>query len=337
MVESIHKSYTPATYYMTGWLLSQQVKKKDYIIINTCLENIHTITYLKGLCKKVIFNKFRINQRTLSVKVYCKGLLKECKYNADYAKSLDNNHIFKRMYYLGMIEGTGVVLYNYSYLFDNNKKEIKQALEDLKVNYVDNSTSGLVFLVVKENNSLDFLGRIYSGADESGISLNSNMYASFTALRKNTYIETDMKYTSSNDFNKKITKEHFTDAGVDITAVSIHSEKSKGVFCLETGLSVSIPHGFWGMLAPRSSITKSGISMTNSFGVIDSSYRGSIKIVINSSSGTALTEESVKQMLPLKCAQLILIPQVIINAKYSDISNDDTNRGDGGFGSTSVL
>lgn len=66
------------------------------------------------------------------------------------------------------------------------------------------------------------------------------------------------------------------DAGLDLTAV--HSETNLAYIEYGTGLVIEIPKGFVGLIFPRSSISKTGMSLCNAVGVIDSSYRGEIKL-----------------------------------------------------------
>jgi len=65
------------------------------------------------------------------------------------------------------------------------------------------------------------------------------------------------------------------DAGLDLTATSKHYDEFGNVH-YGTGISIEIPQGFVGLLFPRSSICKQDIVLSNSIGVIDSSYRGEI-------------------------------------------------------------
>ncbi len=69
------------------------------------------------------------------------------------------------------------------------------------------------------------------------------------------------------------------DGGLDLTASTLDKEpQSEGYWEYGTGLAVEIPNGCVGLLFPRSSISKTRHSLRNSVGVIDSSYRGEIKL-----------------------------------------------------------
>lgn len=121
------------------------------------------------------------------------------------------------------------------------------------------------------------------------------------------------------------------DAGMDLTATSFRVSDTFIEF--GTGIAVEIPHGHVGLLFPRSSITKSapGVSLKNSVGVIDSNYRGEIlvRFELPYSGHTGGNIPVVGD----KVAQLIIIPYPKVHLEeVQELS--DSNRGNGGFGST---
>ena len=69
---------------------------------------------------------------------------------------------------------------------------------------------------------------------------------------------------------------HSTDAGMDLVAVSMN-ETDKYIE-YDTGIAIEIPKGYVGLVFPRSSVSKLDLVQANSVGVIDSSYRNSIKV-----------------------------------------------------------
>lgn len=116
------------------------------------------------------------------------------------------------------------------------------------------------------------------------------------------------------------------DAGLDLTATSLAIQGYNYVY--GTGLAVEIPEGHVGLLFPRSSISKTGMWQTNSVGVIDSGYRGEIKVVLRTD-GTHAEAYKVGERI----AQLIIVPYPKIELlEVGELS--DTDRGEGGFGST---
>jgi dUTP pyrophosphatase len=96
-----------------------------------------------------------------------------------------------------------------------------------------------------------------------------------------------------------------------------------------TGLRVAIPEGFEGQVRPRSGLAhKLGLGMVNAPGTIDSDYRGEIGIVLIN-----LGQEEIRLAAGERIAQLVVCP--IVQATFEVVEAlDDTERGEGGFGST---
>ena len=121
------------------------------------------------------------------------------------------------------------------------------------------------------------------------------------------------------------------DAGMDLTATSFRVADTFIEF--GTGIAVEIPKGYVGLLFPRSSITKSapGVSLKNSVGVIDSNYRGEI-LVRFEFPYSGHTGGNIP-VVGDKVAQLLVIPYPKVQLEeVQELS--DSNRGNGGFGST---
>tara|TARA_E500000178_G_C16850999_1_gene675125 strand:+ start:271 stop:711 length:441 start_codon:yes stop_codon:yes gene_type:complete len=116
------------------------------------------------------------------------------------------------------------------------------------------------------------------------------------------------------------------DAGMDLVATTL--VRTSKFFEYGTDLAMEIPKGYVGLLFPRSSISKTDHFLRNSVGVIDSGYRGEIKLRM---SIPALGE--TEYLIGDKVGQLILmkLPWVEIE-EVEELS--DTDRGEGGFGST---
>ncbi|MEM1123720.1 MAG: dUTP diphosphatase [Bacteroidota bacterium] len=122
-------------------------------------------------------------------------------------------------------------------------------------------------------------------------------------------------------------------AGMDIRANIKEVIKLKPLerALLPTGLFVELPMGYEAQIRPRSGLAiKKGLTLVNSPGTIDSDYRGEIKIiVINISNG-------VQTITPgERIAQMIIAQYERIRWKVVDTLTE-TDRGQGGFGSTGV-
>jgi dUTP pyrophosphatase len=122
------------------------------------------------------------------------------------------------------------------------------------------------------------------------------------------------------------------DAGMDLTATSFRFTDTFMEY--GTGIAVEIPTGHVGLLFPRSSITKapSGVSLKNSVGVIDSNYRGEILVRFEKPTHETYVQNHIPAVGD-KVAQLIILPYPTIH--FEEVEElSDTNRGQGGFGST---
>lgn len=118
-------------------------------------------------------------------------------------------------------------------------------------------------------------------------------------------------------------------AGADLyaaEAVWIHPGEVKLV---DTGIAVEIPENYFGGLFPRSGLaTKRGLRLANCVGVIDSDYRGPVKVALFNDSNKVQEVEVGERI-----AQMIVIPYITTNfVEVKELS--DTIRGEGGFGST---
>jgi len=120
------------------------------------------------------------------------------------------------------------------------------------------------------------------------------------------------------------------DAGMDLVATQ-QIENIDDQVTFGTGLAMEIPYGYVGLIFPRSSIRNYGLTLSNSVGVIDSTYRGELRVVFNKSFGF----NSLKYKVGDRIAQIIILPYPKINFVLSD-ELSETKRGIGGFGSTGL-
>lgn len=135
----------------------------------------------------------------------------------------------------------------------------------------------------------------------------------------------------------KPVRKHPADAGADLKANAPNGRRRvwvippMGECMIPTGVRVCIPLGYVGLLAARSSLHKKGLILSNGIGVIDSGYTGEIKVPLkNLSAGNANVEcgERIAQLIVLPC----VLPAFV---KVSDLA--ETERGEGGFGSTGAM
>ena len=122
------------------------------------------------------------------------------------------------------------------------------------------------------------------------------------------------------------------DAGLDlISAVDVAVAPFERV-AIPTGLALAIPSGYAGFVLPRSGLAlKQGLSLANTPGLIDSNYRGEIKVAaVNIDSSNPIEIHRGDRI-----AQLVLLEVPIVNlVEVNEL--DETVRGSNGFGSSSV-
>ena len=122
-------------------------------------------------------------------------------------------------------------------------------------------------------------------------------------------------------------------AGADLYALLDEDLEIKPgeTIMIKTGLAMAIPTGYAGLIYARSSLgSKKGLAPANKVGVIDSDYRGEIKVpLFNQSNETQIISKNER------IAQIIFTPYLKVNFQETN-ELDDTTRGTGGFGSTNA-
>ena len=108
-------------------------------------------------------------------------------------------------------------------------------------------------------------------------------------------------------------------AAIDIYALPTKNGYFDGY---KTGIAVEIPEGYVGIIVPRSSTGIKGYTIKNTIGVIDSDYRGEIKLHL-----------FVPVTQKIRIAQMLIMPCPQFNIEFVE-SLSETDRGEGGFGST---
>lgn len=125
---------------------------------------------------------------------------------------------------------------------------------------------------------------------------------------------------------------HEGDAGLDLYAAADADIEPGHRTLIPTGIAVAIPEGYAGFVQPRSGLAlRQGLSLVNTPGLIDSHYRGEIKVIaVNLDPSTPISVAKGD-----KIAQLVIQP--VVRAQLTEVDElDVTRRGEGGFGSTGV-
>lgn len=119
------------------------------------------------------------------------------------------------------------------------------------------------------------------------------------------------------------------DAGVDLVSAEelVLGEGERAL--VSTGIAIAIPPGYGGFVLPRSGLAVNhGITLTNSPGLIDSNYRGEIRVILQNT-GHADFEIEVGDRI----AQLVIMPVELPEFELVE-ELPETSRGEGGFGSS---
>lgn len=123
---------------------------------------------------------------------------------------------------------------------------------------------------------------------------------------------------------------HEGDAGIDLYCAEDVSLKPGQRAAVATGIAVAIPPGYAGFVQPRSGqALRKGLSIVNTPGLVDSGYRGEIKVVaINLD-----PDEPLELRRGDRLAQLVILPVAV--ARLVEVDRlPKSSRGEGGFGST---
>ena len=124
---------------------------------------------------------------------------------------------------------------------------------------------------------------------------------------------------------------HIGDAAVDLHSRVDLTLQPGERSAVPTGLAVSIPRGFAGLVLPRSGhASRHGIGVVNGPGLIDSGYRGEISVLLINHG-----DDEVSFARGDRIAQLAIVP--VPSVEWTEVESlDETERGDGGFGSSGV-
>jgi dUTP pyrophosphatase len=142
----------------------------------------------------------------------------------------------------------------------------------------------------------------------------------------------ELRFTRLRDDAVLPTRAHAGDAGLDLSACETATLAPGDRAVVGTGLAVAIPEDHAGLVVPRSGLAlRHGLTLVNTPGVIDSGYRGEIRVVLlNTDREHPFTVEP-----GMRIAQLLVVPARIVEVvEVSELA--ETARGEGGFGSSGV-
>lgn len=122
------------------------------------------------------------------------------------------------------------------------------------------------------------------------------------------------------------------DAGADLTSAESLVLQPGQRAVVGTGVRLALPEGTVGLVTPRSGLAaRHGLSIVNSPGIIDSGYRGEVKVcLVNLDPATPVEINEGDRI-----AQLVVMP--FLQARFEPVASlGETQRGSGGYGSTGI-
>jgi dUTP pyrophosphatase len=121
------------------------------------------------------------------------------------------------------------------------------------------------------------------------------------------------------------------DAGLDLSAAEAAELAPAGRATIGTGLAIALPDGFAGLVLPRSGLaSKHGIGVLNAPGLIDSGYRGEVRVILHNHGS-----ETFRVDPGMRIAQLVLVAVEDVTLVEVD-ELPPSERGEGGHGSSGI-
>ena len=139
-----------------------------------------------------------------------------------------------------------------------------------------------------------------------------------------------LKFKKLDNMAKEPSKVRDSDAGIDLYALRRVRIPAGGREAVPTGYAVAIPKGYYGKIEERSGFSLEN-TLTRKAGVIDSEYRGEIKVVFQNAGSYPVDIDAGTKM-----AQMIIHRQPVVTFEFVD-ELDETDRGTSGFGDSDKI
>lgn len=332
---------TPEKAYLLGWIASDGSISHNQIDIAINIRDVDVLLYLKSLLDYNIpiyekSNTDIVGFRICSCQIV-KDVLKHLKLvnigkkdstvqYPDIDKEL--NQYFIRGYFEG--DGSislkdGIPRVNIS---SNSPYMLKSIKDIIGLGHIYNTS----YELNKGSEALEFLRIIYEDEFFQYLDRKYSLYLKYSTWSPALYY----KLLDYGDYKIKINVTrpdaiipkiaNIEDSGLDLHLIAKVKDLTDGVSLYTTGLKLRPPPGYYFILVPRSSISKTSFTLANSLGIIDEGYSGEIMAALRNH-GTEELE------LPNRLIQAVLMKK---NSLDIEITKDfeTTERGTGGFGST---
>jgi dUTP pyrophosphatase len=324
--------------YVLGLLLLNFEKKENnkyYFYFRNKLLSIHILD---------IFNYIGIityDKNSINLEINNENIIKNINNNLenditnlnyiDHISIINNNKNCANSYIRALFEYYGSIShYNdvYSYISYLNKELLELINDIIGIPSVIDKGENLFTLQYIDVNSIDFLGKIYTYTNNL---YDEYFYSNYLNTLNSTISLPEIKVLKTNENAVIPSKNRMSDAGYDLTIISLSKSFSSKTKLYDTGIKLDIPNGYYVEIVPRSSLSKSGYMLSNSVGIIDQGYKGNLYVAL-----TKIDSEMPDLVLPFKCCQLLLKKQIYAN--FIEVSENlaDSNRNIGGFGSTNL-
>lgn len=140
----------------------------------------------------------------------------------------------------------------------------------------------------------------------------------------------ELRFARLSDGAQLPTRAHEGDAGLDLYACEAAHIGPGERWSVGTGVAVEIPEGHAGLVLPRSGLAqKHGIALVNAPGLIDSGYRGELRVLLLNTDPA----ETFRVDEGDRIAQLVIVP-IVLPTPIEAEALSESARGDGGFGSS---
>ena len=317
--------------------------KIDYIDIRIYdfKKSSHIYSLLHKVCNNITY---RDNTMEISGIIKSDIMINDIKNNLNISKITSTNDI-DFTYLLDSLKTLELkfaficayIEYNNIYSVDKNK--IKLVISSycdknlLKIKEIINipseiySNFNITYLIYYGVNIIDMLGVMFKNNESI---LKNKLYQLYVKILNNSYELPYCKIYKTDENAVMPSKTRESDVGYDLTIIKELKRFNKSTVLYDTGIKLLIQDGYYIEIVPRSSISKSGYMLSNSVGIIDQSYRGNIMVSL-----TKIDADSQDIELPFKCCQLIIRKQYYVNMIEVGCSFDETDRNEGGYGSTS--